>query len=54
MVTLSPGSLAYGLWSHPPYDILNKFYIFNVSNPEAFLRGEEKLRFNEIGPYVYK
>lgn len=29
-------------------------YIFNVTNADKFLRGEEKLKVEEIGPYAYK
>ncbi|KAF2893100.1 hypothetical protein ILUMI_13073 [Ignelater luminosus] len=49
-----PDSTAFNLWKHPPYEVLVNLYIFNVSNPKEFLRGEETLRFNEIGPYVYR
>ncbi|XP_018319313.1 scavenger receptor class B member 1 [Agrilus planipennis] len=54
VTSLSPGSLAFSLWSNPPYDIFAKAYIYHVTNAEAFLSGKEKLRLEEKGPYVYK
>ncbi|KAJ8953747.1 hypothetical protein NQ318_015403, partial [Aromia moschata] len=54
IVSLSPGSILFSLWSAPPYDVVMKLYIFNVTNPEQFLRGEEKLNVVEVGPYAYK
>ncbi|XP_026673860.1 scavenger receptor class B member 1-like isoform X2 [Ceratina calcarata] len=51
---MTPHSLAFQLWKNPPIDIYFKVYIFNITNSEQFLRGEEKLKVQEIGPYVYK
>eukprot|EP00455_Lapot_gusevi_P045053 TRINITY_DN5722_c0_g1_i7.p1 TRINITY_DN5722_c0_g1~~TRINITY_DN5722_c0_g1_i7.p1 ORF type:complete len:604 (+),score=100.57 TRINITY_DN5722_c0_g1_i7:169-1980(+) len=31
-----------------------KFYIFNVTNPEAFTEGREKLKVQEVGPIVVR
>ncbi|XP_023020315.1 scavenger receptor class B member 1 [Leptinotarsa decemlineata] len=53
-LTLSPGSMFFSLWETPPYDVVMKIYIFNVTNAEEFLRGEEKLNFTQSGPYAYK
>lgn len=35
-------------------DLFIKIYLFNITNSEKFLAGEEKIRVQEIGPYVYK
>lgn len=48
------GGEIYELWRKPPVDLYLKVYLFNVTNAEAFLRGEEKLKVEEVGPYVYK
>lgn len=44
----------YNIWTKPPYDVYIKAFIFNVTNPDQFYAGTEKLAVNEIGPYVYK
>lgn len=54
MLTLRSGSYIFAIWSEPPLEVLAKIYVFNVTNPEEFLAGREKLRFQEIGPYVYE
>ncbi|KAK5649342.1 hypothetical protein RI129_000371 [Pyrocoelia pectoralis] len=49
-----PDSIKFNLWKEPPFDLLIRVYVFNVTNSVEFLEGTEKLRFEEIGPYVYK
>lgn len=45
----------YNLWAKPPVDLYVRVYLFNVTNREAFLSGQDKqLNIQEIGPYVYK
>lgn len=51
---MRPDSLAFQLWKKPPFDVFIKIYVFNITNVEAFLGGEEKLKVEEIGPYVYQ
>ncbi|XP_015601964.1 scavenger receptor class B member 1 isoform X1 [Cephus cinctus] len=51
---MAPGSTVFTIWQTPPIDIYIKVYIFNITNPTEFLNGEEKLKVQEIGPYVYK
>jgi scavenger receptor class B, member 1 len=42
-------------WKNPIPEIKMKTYVFTVENGDAFLNGtDEKLRFKEIGPIVYK
>ncbi|XP_054002361.1 scavenger receptor class B member 1 [Hylaeus anthracinus] len=53
-VRLRPNSLIFELWKKPPIDVYIKVYIFNVTNAEEFLKGEEKLKVEEVGPYVYQ
>lgn len=54
MILLSDGSISYKIWKNPPYTVYITVYIFNVTNTDAFLSGQEKLRFEEIGPYVFQ
>lgn len=48
------GSFLFGLWRKPPVQIYVQVYLFNVTNPREFLRGQEKLRVEEVGPFVYR
>ena len=41
------------LWMSPPLVPKLQVYLFNVTNSEAFLAGEQKLKVQEIGPYTY-
>ncbi|RZB77492.1 scavenger receptor class B, member 1-like, partial [Asbolus verrucosus] len=54
VATLAPGSIFLNLWSEPPYNVFIDAYIFNVTNPEEFLQKKEKLKVNQMGPYVYQ
>ncbi|XP_076687354.1 scavenger receptor class B member 1 [Andrena cerasifolii] len=51
---MAPGSIVFELWKKPPINIYLKLYIFNITNKDEFLNGEEKLKVDEIGPYVYQ
>lgn len=41
------------MWLKPPFPILYKIYMFNVTNPEAVQNGDTPI-LKELGPYVYK
>lgn len=42
------------IWKNPPDPIYTKVFIFNYTNVDKFLSGEDsKLEFDEIGPIVY-
>lgn len=49
-----PNSLLYTAWEKPPLDVYIKVLIFNITNPVEFLKGNEKLKLKEVGPYVYQ
>ncbi|KAJ8688359.1 hypothetical protein QAD02_024154 [Eretmocerus hayati] len=52
---MTPTSYVFSLWKKPPIDVYVYVYIFNISNADAFLSGEDSsLKLNEIGPYVYQ
>ncbi|XP_050453412.1 scavenger receptor class B member 1-like [Cataglyphis hispanica] len=49
-----PHSLLFSMWKKPPLDVYLNVYVFNITNPVEFLSGKEKLKVQEIGPYVYQ
>jgi CD36 family. len=53
-MSLTEGSTLYHLWQKPPVNAYIKVYVFNVTNPKEFLSGREKLRVQEVGPYIYR
>ena len=50
---LTNDSMLTPLWMNPPLVPKLQVYLFNVTNAEAFLAGEQKLKVQEIGPYTY-
>lgn len=52
-LTLAPDTMVLDLWKAPPVTVYVKLYIFNVTNPIEFLEKKEKLKVQELGPYVY-
>jgi scavenger receptor class B protein 1 len=54
VATLAPGSIFLKLWSEPPYDVFIDAFIFNVTNKDEFLAGKEKMKIEQVGPYVYQ
>lgn len=45
----------FDMWAKPPVDLFLKVYLFNITNADDFMEGrDEKLRVEEIGPYVYR
>lgn len=44
----------FEIWKSPPDPIYTKVYIFNYTNVDKFLSGEDsKLEFEELGPVIY-
>lgn len=52
--TLSEGGEGFELWANPPVDVYLKVYLYNITNKEEFMAGKEKLRVQQVGPYVYR
>ncbi|KYN07821.1 PREDICTED: scavenger receptor class B member 1-like [Cyphomyrmex costatus] len=53
--TFGEGGESFEFWQKPEVDLYVKIYLFNVTNHDEFQNGEaSKLRFQEVGPYVYK
>ncbi|XP_055386645.1 scavenger receptor class B member 1 [Condylostylus longicornis] len=48
------GGEIFTLWEKPPVDLYIKIYLFNITNPNEYLAGKEKIKVEEVGPYVYK
>lgn len=55
MLAIKRGTYAMNLFERPPLDIFLNIYVWNVTNSNEFLAGiDKKLKFSEVGPYVYK
>ncbi|XP_014254446.1 scavenger receptor class B member 1-like isoform X2 [Cimex lectularius] len=53
-VTFTEDGEGFLMWKKPDIDLYLKVYLFNVTNPDGFLHHGEKLRVQEVGPYVYR
>ncbi|XP_067231942.1 lysosome membrane protein 2 [Chanodichthys erythropterus] len=53
-ITLTEGSKVFATWKNPPPPVFMQFFFFNVTNPDAFLKGEAKPHLTEMGPYTYR
>lgn len=55
MLSIREGTYAFNLFKKPPLDVFISVYVFNITNGERFLSGEDaKLAVEELGPYVYR
>ena len=54
-LVISPTSDLFTLWQKPPVQPQLRIYMFNITNSDRWLSGDdEKLNVEEIGPYVYQ
>uniref|UniRef100_A0A8C1NVM9 Uncharacterized protein n=1 Tax=Cyprinus carpio TaxID=7962 RepID=A0A8C1NVM9_CYPCA len=53
-ITLTEGSKSFATWKNPPTPVYMEFFIFNVTNPDEFLKGEAKPHVTTMGPYTYR
>ena len=51
---LLPGSETYEGWKKISFPIYQKFYYFNVTNPEGVLKRRETPNLVEVGPYTWR
>ncbi|KAK7582276.1 hypothetical protein V9T40_013721 [Parthenolecanium corni] len=52
--TFTEGAEGFEMWATPPVEVYLKVYLYNITNKDAFLAGTEKLRVQQVGPYVYR
>lgn len=53
-INLSPRSVFLDGWKQPPVPVETRVYIFNYTNVDRFMAGEDaKLHLQEIGPIIY-
>ncbi|KAL5288352.1 SCRB7.2 family protein [Megaselia abdita] len=53
-INLTPSVVFLDGWKEPPVPVETKVYIFNYTNVDRFMSGEdEKLELQEIGPIIY-
>lgn len=50
---LKPGSEIRKLWTKVPFPVDFKIYVFNVTNPDAVMRGQIP-HVQQIGPYMFE
>lgn len=49
------GGEMYNWWlNSSAANVLLKAYAFNITNPEEFMAGREKMKLQEVGPFVYR
>lgn len=54
-LVLSKGDEAFEMWKLPEAQVYLKVFIFNITNRDEFISGkEDKLKFQEVGPYIYR
>lgn len=52
-IAIIPASQSYPMWKESPVPIYQKFYFFNVTNPQDIELGD-KPKLEEIGPFTYR
>lgn len=53
-LALKPGTPGFQMWMNPPITTVRNYYLFNVTNPEEFLRKPKStLNVADSRPYVY-
>lgn len=53
-MTMKDGSYLYKMWKSPPIKLYIKIFMFNITNSERFVKGQDKkLKVTEVGPYTY-
>ncbi|XP_076256603.1 scavenger receptor class B member 1-like isoform X2 [Rhynchophorus ferrugineus] len=54
-LVFGPGGEIYSLWQRPPVELYLKVYLWNITNKDEYMNGiDKKLKFQEVGPYVYR
>lgn len=54
-LVLTENSSAADMWINPPVNNLLKVHVFNYTNIDSFLAGEDdRIRLEDLGPYTYE
>lgn len=54
-VLLQDGGEIFEMWRKPEVQLYTRVFLFNVTNSEEYLAGkDEKIKLQEVGPYVYR
>lgn len=53
-MVLAEGSQSYPFWKDIPVPIYERFYFFNITNPQEIERFGAKPKLAEIGPFTYR
>ncbi|XP_075217805.1 scavenger receptor class B member 1-like [Lycorma delicatula] len=51
---LENNSMIYDYWKEPPIKPLISVYVFNYTNVEEAMKGKEKPKVEEVGPYTFR
>ncbi|KAF6210735.1 hypothetical protein GE061_013845 [Apolygus lucorum] len=54
IVSLQDGGIVFNIWKAPTFPFYVTLYVFNYTNVEKFLAGEEKAKLEELGPFVFE
>ncbi|XP_072948525.1 scavenger receptor class B member 1-like [Epargyreus clarus] len=54
-IVLQDGGEIFELWRKPEIELYTRIYLFNITNAEAYMAGNDsKIKLEEVGPYVYR
>lgn len=54
-IMFGEGGEVFDLWRVPPVDLYLRVFLWNITNKEEYMSGiDNKLKIQEVGPYVYK
>src|SRR5688572_21207747 len=45
--------MTFDKWRKVPIKIRNEFYLFNITNAQEWLQGQEVPNVEQVGPYVF-
>lgn len=51
---LKIGTKTFDRFTKVPIPLTVKYYLFNITNSEQVLRGDERPQFQQVGPFMYK
>ncbi|XP_028175593.1 scavenger receptor class B member 1-like [Ostrinia furnacalis] len=52
---IKEGSFLYNMWEQPPYKLYAEVWVYNYTNVEEYLSGEDTvMKVKEVGPFLYQ